>query len=81
MKIVLQLYGPLKQYGPRVELELLDPTVRMAKLALAELLLTRGLKDPTLVERSALGDDERVFKEDEALTASVYAVLPPVAGG
>jgi hypothetical protein len=79
VRIDLDLYGPLKRFGPRVTIEVQEP----ASAASVKRALAAALRhvDARLIEVSALGDDERIYAEDETIQAGVYALLPPVAGG
>lgn len=74
----LELYGPLRRYGP-VTLNFTTPQpVRAVRDALAEKL--PAAKE--IITRSAFGDDERVLTDDDVMQPGArYAVLPPVAGG
>lgn len=74
----LELYGPLRRYGPVTLTFTSPPNVRAAKEALSTAL--PAAKE--LIARSAFGDDEHVLTDEDVLDPNAsYAVLPPVAGG
>lgn len=82
----IKMFGAFRKYHPDIlTIEVgQGTTAHSIKSAIATALRAANpaFRDNELIDKSALADNVRVFKEDDLITASCsLAILPPVCGG
>ena len=86
ISLSIKMYGAFRKYHPDIlNIEIPDArTAQDVKSAIAVALRSANpaFNDDELMRKSALANQQRVFKEDDLIVDScALAILPPVCGG